>query len=165
MSKFRVRRLAFDVRERLREEFYRVFASLESLDEIRAVCRDLFSPSEIIMFIRRLHIARLLIAGETYKAIMKTLAVGNSTVKTVAHRLSRRGRGFEIVDLRLDAILPEIAEEIRLEIERVENPQGMENLKRKYSMYYWPELLVRDAPKFVRNLKAARGRKKSLKKK
>ena len=162
MSKFRVRRLAFDLRERMREELYRTFASLESREEVAAFCRDLFTPAEIVMFVRRLHTARLLIAGWTYKEIMKGLAIGNSTVKSVANRLYRDGKGFTLVQKRLKVILTEITEEIVREMDRLENPRGFEALKKKYSMYFWPDLLIEEAPKTLREMKAARRRKASL---
>ena len=145
----------------MKEEFCRIFASLESFEEVQALCRDLFTTSEIVMFVRRLRTARLLLAGQTYEEIMRGLGIGNSTVKAVAGKLSQRGEGFSAIQRRQEAIIGEIAEEVRLALEGMD-PYGMEAIKQKYSMYYWPELLGRDAQKMIRHFTAARKRKKSL---
>jgi len=164
MPRYSALRLTYDQNAVFTEQFFRILASIGNAADLRTVYLSLFTPSEIVMLMRRLKIAHLLFQGIDYRGIAKRLGVGNPTIKSVMSRLSRLQGGFETVARIIDEIEDEVRTEISREIENMD-PHSRERLIRKYSGYHGIELMMRDAPRHVRELRAASQRKGNRKKK
>ena len=85
---------------------------------------------------KRLHIAERLLQNKDYEDIRAELAVGFSTVARVATWLGLSGEGFKIVMSRKPK------EPKKPTIEEMYEPYSSYNFKRRYSQYYWPQLLL-----------------------
>lgn len=162
MPRFSASRLAHDGRERLREELFRIVAALRSLDEVRRFLRDLCTPSELVMFMRRIHVASLLLDGTSYDDIRKCLRVSKSLVQAVSRKLSMENGGFEIACKVFIEIEEEIRDEVSVALKR-EDPHSLESHMRRFAGYYMGAHLSRHAPKMLRNAAAAHSRRRDLK--
>ncbi len=136
---------------------------MESLQEFRDLADDLFSNSEVVMLVRRLFVARMMMEGEQWRTVKKTLGAGETLLKEVSSRLARGGRGFEIAIKRLRVVEEELAAEIRA-AHAQENPESAESLMRKHTRFFWPYLAAREIPKIGKNIAANIKRKRSAKK-
>src|SRR3990167_9078728 len=85
---------------------------------------------------KRLHIAERLLQNKDYEDIRAELAVGFSTIARVATWLGLSGEGFKIVMSRKPK------EPKKPTIEEMYEPYSSYNFKRRYSQYYWPQLLL-----------------------
>ncbi len=118
-------------------DFAYAFASIKSSVEAANFLKDLLSESEALMLARRLQIARLLLDGLTYEQIRKLTKAGFATITKVQTWLNLYGEGYRTV------------------VERTKNknrPQAQaitpwRSLKRKYPMYFWPQLLLEEIVK------------------
>lgn len=164
MPRFSAYRLAQDVRERLREELFRLIAGLKSLDEVRAAFRDVATPTELLSFMRRIHVASALLKGSSYHEIKKAVRVSRSLIHSVARKLAKDGSGFEILAGRLGEIQAELRDEIGVAIGRTD-PHSLESHMKRFAGYYMGVHLARAAPKLARNAIAARSRRRSLRRK
>lgn len=97
---------------------------------------DLLSPQEIEMLAKRLQIAEYLLKGEQYTDIRAKLKVGFSTIARVATWLGLSGEGFKLVLSRKRPPKKEVT------IEEKYDPFSSYNFKRRYTQYYWPQLLL-----------------------
>jgi len=99
--------------------------------------QDLLTKSEMKMLAKRLRIAKLLLAGSTYENIEMQLHASHSTVAKIAAWLSEKGDGFR-------AIIEKLPKQ-----EEIKSPELSEwdSLKRKHSLYFWPELLLEEIVK------------------
>lgn len=77
------------------DALYTAASSLRGRDAMKAFLRDLLTPSERIMLGRRIIIARMLVAGESYDEIGKRLHVSRTTVRRVDQWLEDQIPGFE----------------------------------------------------------------------
>lgn len=164
MPRFSPFRIAHDARERLREEFFRTIAALRSLEAVRSLMRDPHSPTESLMFMRRLQVAFLLLDGMAQKDVRKRLRVSRSLVRDVSSRLSRNGPGFEAAYRNRKDIEEELDEEISIALKR-EDPRSFESHMRRFVGYYSGVRLARAAPNMIRNAAAAHARRLSMKRK
>lgn len=139
----------------------RMLGRMESLQEFRDLVDDLFSNSEDIMLIRRLFVARMMMDGEQWRTIKKTLGAGETLLKEVSARLARGGRGFEIAIKRLHVVEEELAAEVQAARSQ-EDPASAESLMQKHTRFFWPYLAAREAPKIGKNIAAGIKRKKSM---
>lgn len=83
MAKVDYRMLLPSDRETLRKEFFQVMESLDVGKELQEMVVDMFKTSEIIMFTRRVRIARLLVTGLPFTQIAKILRVGLDTIESI----------------------------------------------------------------------------------
>lgn len=113
-------------------KFARAVSKLNSPEEVARFLKDLLSNVEALMLARRLQIAELLIAGETYKDIREELKVGFSTIARVQTWLELYGEGYRTAVQRIE------------QKPKPDRPQSLVQLKRRYPMYFWPQLLLEE---------------------
>lgn len=123
-------------RQELVLAFCQAILSLKNEEEAVKFLTDLLSPQEIEAFAKRLQIAELLLKGEQYTLIREKLKVGYSTIARVATWLGLSGEGFKIVLSRKKTPKKEVS------LEEKYDPFSSYNFKRRYSQYYWPQLLL-----------------------
>ncbi|OGH19698.1 MAG: hypothetical protein A3D74_00380 [Candidatus Levybacteria bacterium RIFCSPHIGHO2_02_FULL_37_13] len=110
----------------------------QTIGEAALFVQDLLTKSEMKMLGKRLRIAKLLLSGMTYKEIQNNLHSSHTTVAKIAAWLAERGDGFR----KIIEKLPKEKHEERW-FERSE----WDSFKRRYSLYFWPELLLEEIVK------------------
>lgn len=80
------------------------FTLMESKEDVKLLFRDLFTHTEYKMFAKRLEIARRLLDGEGYDAIIKQLNVTERTIANINNILAEKGDGFRKVHEKLSRI-------------------------------------------------------------
>lgn len=110
----------------------------KSIGDSALFLQDLLTKAEIKMLAKRLRIAKLLLAGMTYREIEKQLHVGHSTVAKIGIWLSEKGDGFR----KIIKNLPQ-----QKNIKSWQEYSDWDKLKRRYSLYFWPELLLEEIVK------------------
>ena len=148
MAKFsRIPKLSQREQEELLIGFCKALATLKTPEEAAQFLKDLLSKQEAEMLAKRIEIARLLIKGFTYENIKKALKVSYGTVARVSEWLATSGEGYRLVVSRIKEERT-TSQEI---IEEREKIISWKQIKRKYPMYFWPDLLLEE---FVRSAKA-----------
>ncbi len=105
--------------------------------------RDLLSFQEAEMIAKRLKVAELLLDGLTYQEITEKLKVGNSTIARVYEWLKISGEGYrQAVKKTKNNKFVEIEDK-----PRDYRPGEWGMLKRRYPMYFWPEILLENIVK------------------
>lgn len=135
----RIEKLSKAEQEELVFDLVHAMVQAQTVSEASLFLQDVLTKSEMKMLAKRLRIAKLLLAGMTYKQIEESLHVGHSTVAKIAAWLAERGDGFR----KIIEKLPKKKDEEKW-FERSE----WERFKRRYSLYFWPELLLEE---IVRN--------------
>ena len=102
MAKFYLNQLPEKERTKLIGKFYDAINCLKTREEVRSFFRDLLSPDEIAMLVRRIEVARFLRKGITYEEIRAKLGVGKDKVTNVQKSLSRHGEGYNLMIERLE---------------------------------------------------------------
>lgn len=116
--------------------FCQAILSLKNEEEAAKFLTDVLYPQEIEMLSKRLRIAEYLFQGKEYNYIREVLRVGNSTIARVATWLGMSGEGFKIVISRKKPPKKELS------LQEKYDPYSNYNFKRRYSQYYWPQLLL-----------------------
>lgn len=148
MAKFsKIHKLSKKEEERLLIEMCRALVEIKTAEEAAQFLKDLLSRQEAAMLAKRIAIARDLIEGATYEDIQKTLKVSHGTVARVSHWLENSGEGYRLVVAR---VKPEKTEAQKY-IEELEKPVPWRSIKRKYAMYFWPELLLEEIVKTAKS--------------
>lgn len=115
-------------------EFCEALAAIKTSGEAAVFIKDILTEQEIEMLATRLRIARLLLEGLTYQDIEFRLKVGHTTIARISEWLRVSGGGYKMVVSRVK--------------KREPKPKDFydENdvYKRRFSRYYWPELLIKD---------------------
>ena len=156
MAKFpRIPKLSKQEQEKLLIGFCKALVELRTPEEAAHFLKDLLSKQEAEMLAKRIEIARLLIEGLTYEKIQKSLKVSHGTVARVNHWLANAGEGYRLVVSR---VKPEKSEKQEF-IEELEKPVSWKNIKRKYPMYFWPELILEQFVKTAKKSHKERMRK------
>ena len=83
------------------EDLLAAIASVESPDEAYALLLDLCTIREIHEMAQRLHVARLLAAGEHYTQIQKVTGASATTISRVSKSLNYGADGYRTVIGRL----------------------------------------------------------------
>lgn len=83
MSKVKVHSLVMNKRKKIIGDFLQLVLDLRSKEQVADVMVGLMTPSEALMFARRVQIARALLREETYETIRKKLRVGFDTITKV----------------------------------------------------------------------------------
>lgn len=107
----------------------------KSLNDAALFLQDLLTKSEMKILAKRLRIAKFLLKGATYNDIETELNVSHGTIAKIAAWLAERGEGFRNTIKNL----PERTVDKKW-FERSE----WDSIKRKYSLYFWPELLLEE---------------------
>lgn len=115
-------------------EFAKTISKLKNPVEAASFIRDLLSEQEVLMLARRLQIARLLESGLTYEQIEKTAKVGSNTIAKVHFWLSQYGEGYRTV----------LARNEKRQSSEPASSLSWRSIKRKYPMYFWPELVLKE---------------------
>ncbi len=147
MAKFpRLSKLSQAEQEALLIGFCKSLVELKTPEEAAHFLKDLLSRQEAEMLAKRIEIARLLIKGLKYKDIQRLLKVSHGTIARVGQWLATSGQGYRLVVSR---VKPEKTEKQTF-IEELEKPASWKQIKRRYPLYFWPDLLLEE---FVRNAK------------
>lgn len=136
MPRFSLTTLPHGQRMQLIGEFYDAIASLKTRDEVRSFLRDLLSPSEIAMLMRRIETAMLLASGCSYNAIRALTGIGKSTITGIHKKMARpnRGNGYHrVMSKVLEKRKKRIQQTRRKEL-RVVN--AWEKSKKRYPLYF-----------------------------
>jgi TrpR-related protein YerC/YecD len=124
-------------KEEVGKFFYKLclaIAEMKNVQEAANFLRDLLSFQEAEMIAKRLKIAELLIEGNTYEDIRKEVKSSYGTIARVQEWMKVSGDGFHLA----------IAKTKRKDIKNEKEYPTMEMnaLKKKYPMYYWPEIVL-----------------------
>lgn len=111
------------------------FVYCNNINEAASFLEDLLTRKEMRVLSKRLAIAKLLLSGMTYREIQDLLHVSHSTVAKIAVWLSEKGEGFRKIISKLPDQTNENAWKEYSEWDRV---------KRRYPLYFWPELLLEE---------------------
>lgn len=142
MAKFpRVPKLGKKQRQELLITFCEALTSIKKKEEAAQFLADLLSPQELEMLAKRLEIAKLLIDGLTYQEISSRLKASFNTIARINAWLTLSGSGFRLVIERTRKRGRKIYEHI---FEEKHDPYSWYNIKRRYSMYFLPELLIEE---------------------
>lgn len=133
-------KLSSKKRKELIVDLCRALAVLRSSEEVAEALTDLLSPKEVETIAKRLQIAELLVNGEDYEAIRRELKVGYSTIARVNTWLNLSGNGFKIMLSRKK----KSPKDNRPSEEDIYDPYSWHNIKRRYSMNFWPQLLIEE---------------------
>lgn len=133
MAKFsRISKLPKKERDLLLVEFCEALACLRTSQEVAHFLKDLLSEPEIEMLAKRVKIAKMLLEGKSYQDIANTLKVSTGTVGRIGVWLRSAGEGFRLVAKRAVK---------RKKMTEEEYYSLGQTFKRKYSRYFWPEIL------------------------
>ncbi len=95
MSKIQFHKVDREKRLQLIGEFYDIVNNLKTKNDVFGFFIGLLTPSEALMFARRIQIAKMLLDDRSYEEIKKLLGVGASTIMTVAHWLNSENEQFK----------------------------------------------------------------------
>ena len=123
--------------EELALDLINALVACESKSEAASFLQDLLTMKEMTTLSKRLRIAKLLIAGSTYEEIIETVHTSYSTIAKISAWLAERGDGFR----KTIEKMPTQKEAAR------EQFSQWDKLKRQYSLYFWPELLLEEVVK------------------
>ncbi len=84
--------------------FWSALTLMDNKEDIKLLVKDLFTHTEYKMLAKRLEIGRLLLEGELYDQIKKTLRVTPTTISRVSNILSEKGEGIRKAHLKLNQI-------------------------------------------------------------
>ncbi len=112
----------------------KALTALRSAEEVAHFLKDLLSESEVLMLARRLQVAERLIDGRTYQQIRSEIKVSFGTIARVQIWLEIYGEGYRTVAKRI----------AKHEDPKDDLSKPFAKVKRKYPMYFWPELLLKE---------------------
>jgi len=87
--------VAKDIEKRIFEVFEKTLTDLKDKDEVKNFIADIFTPTEKIMFSKRLAIAVLLAKGYDYREIGGVLKVSSTTINSILKQQSINGQGYK----------------------------------------------------------------------
>lgn len=121
------------------DTLYTAASAVRGREAVKLFLRDLLTPSERVMLGRRIIIARMLIAGESYNEIGKRLRVGKTTISRVHRWLRDQFPGFE-------QAIAEMEKEFNRRARKVPaKPLSRTWLKRRYPLHFllFPETQIK----------------------
>jgi len=104
MAKFYLNNLPEKARSRLIADFYDMMSCIKNREEHQLFFRDLLTPDEMAMLIRRMNVAILLMKGLTFEEIKENLKVSTDKIISVHRSLEKHGEGYKIIMQRLEKI-------------------------------------------------------------
>lgn len=135
----RLEKLSKEDQESLIFDLINAFTQTHNVGEAALLLQDLLTKAEMKILGKRLRIAKLLLEGMTYDEIAKNLYTSHATVAKIGAWLAERGDGFRKIVERLPK---------QKEITHWTERSDWDKFKRRYSLYFWPELLLEEV---VRN--------------
>lgn len=128
MSKISKNKPGKEVEDLMWSRLVEVFREAKTDEAVVRILDDLLTPSEKIIFSKRLLIVLFLSKGLSYQQISKFLKVSSATINHVQNSKRRKGEGFstliEAMDekdkSKLDKLLENIFEKIGSEMSRLE---------------------------------------------
>ena len=109
-------------------------AATNNTSEAEQVLTDLLGKQELEMIAKRLKIAELLFEGLTCHEIKQTLKVSDPTIARVHSWMKQSGEGYRLVRERTKSK--------RKNMTHSEEPVKLSLIKRKYPMYFWPQIML-----------------------
>jgi len=82
------------VNEKMLEDLYTIIASIENVDDCKALFGDMCTTREIEKMAQRIAAARLLIEGKTYNQIIEQTDISSATLSRVSNAL-QYGKGYK----------------------------------------------------------------------
>ncbi len=130
------KKLSSNQQEDLLIRFVKAVASVKNSVEAAHFVKDLLSDAEVLMISRRLKIVDLLEDGYTYEQIRKLLKVSFGTIAKMQTWYETYGDDFRKILFRTHTA------------DKIEDRHSpWVQLKRRYPMYFWPELLLKEIVK------------------
>ena len=130
-----------------RKEVERIFYQLclaisrtRNISIASKLLRDMLSYQEAEMLAKRLKIAELALEGETYDYIRNSLKVSSGTIARVQEWLKISGDGYRWAVQKTKGDMKKFQRSIPTE----SGYSGWSEIKRRYPMYFWPELLLEE---------------------
>jgi TrpR-related protein YerC/YecD len=114
----------------LLKDFFESLAIVRGPQELSKVLSDLLTRQELIMIAKRLKIAKLLLEGNTFHQTLKKTRTSTATIARVSVWLNSSGEGYRLVHQR------------RSTREKQEPAVIWRTLKKRYPVYFWPQLLT-----------------------
>jgi uncharacterized protein YerC len=109
-------------------------ASVHDTKEAAQLLTDLLGKQELEMIAKRLKIAELLLRGETYQSINRSLKVSFGTIARVQLWLGESGEGYRFAVER--------SKSKRKNLSNADEPVRLSAMKRRYPLYFWPQILM-----------------------
>lgn len=142
MAKYpRIPKLNKKERQDLLIAFCEALTSIKNNEEAAQFLSDLLCPQELEMLAKRLEIAKLLTENNTYDYIRSKVKASYNTISRVNAWLTLSGNGFRLVIERTKRKSKKIYEH---SFDEKIDPYSMYNLKRRYSMYFLPQLVIEE---------------------
>ncbi len=135
----RIDRLSKRKEESLAFDLVHALVATKSLEEAALFLQDLLTKSELRILGKRLRIAKLLLEGKPYQEIEGMLCVSHGTIAKISAWMAERGDGFR-------NIIKKLPNDPDKEGKWIEDSEWNQ-LKRRYSLYFWPELLLEEIVK------------------
>lgn len=101
-----------DAEEHVLDQFYSLLADLKSPQDIQSFLASLMTPTERLVFAKRLQIAWLLKQGMSYDEISQKLNVSSATISSVANQKHTHGMTLAYKKLQIDATAEKIVEKV-----------------------------------------------------
>ena len=142
-------------KDEVRKIFYQLclaLSKLENPEQASKLLQDLLSLQEAEMIAKRLKIAELLLENMSYEDIRKALKVSPGTIARVQEWLKISGEGYR------EAVKNTRGKDIDLEKEYAV-VDDWNSIKKRYPMYYWPEILLENIVKAANKKEKTRIRK------
>lgn len=140
MAKFHPSKLSRDEREYLFVELCYVLSRTSNIKEAAELLRDLLTEQEIEMISKRLSVADLLLDGLTYGEIQRVLKVSNTTIARVHEWIKVAGSGLRLAKEKLKKYKEKERKALRIEADF----SSWKKMKRRYPMYFWPQLVLEE---------------------
>lgn len=134
----RIDKLTKKEQEALVFDLVHAFVQTRNVSDAALFLQDLLTKNEMKVLSKRLRIAKLLIMGMTYEEIERAVHASHGTVAKIAMWLSERGEGFRNIIEKLPKSTDTTTFEARSE---------WDSFKGRYSLYFWPELLLEEIVK------------------
>lgn len=134
----RLEKLSKQEQESLVFDLINALVQTKNVTETALFLQDLLTKTEMKVLAKRLRIAKLLLSGMTYQEIVDMLHVSHATIAKIAVWLSERGDGFRNIIKKL----PE-----QKKLKSWADMSDWDHFKRRYSLYFWPELLLEEIVK------------------
>jgi len=131
-------RLSKQDQESLLFDLVHAIVQTKDINEAALFLQDLFTKSEILTISKRLRIAKLLINGASYENIERKINVSHGTIAKIAAWLTDKGEGFRKI---ISKIPKEPKQKDLAEV------SDWDKLKRRHSLYFWPEILLEEIVK------------------
>lgn len=131
--------------------FWSLITLLEDKEQVKGFLKALLTHTEMKMLAKRIQISKMLVEGYSYSEIRKYVKVTDPTIAKISNILATDGEGL------LTAI-----NHLR-KIEKATDDEMMRispDLKKRYPIYFLPDILVEEASKKIR----VRSKKASAKK-